>query len=41
MRALALTMKDQETILLINDLADDYDKLAARVALQAEKKPSR
>ena len=28
MRALALTMKDQEVTILINDLAANYDKLA-------------
>ena len=32
MRALALTMKDPETIVLMNDLARDYDKLAERAA---------
>ena len=30
MRALALTMKDPETVILMNDLADDYDRLADR-----------
>jgi hypothetical protein len=32
MRALALTMKDPETIILMNDLAADYGKLADRRA---------
>jgi hypothetical protein len=32
MRALALTMKDPETIVLMNDLARDCDKLAERAA---------
>jgi hypothetical protein len=40
MRELALTMKDPETVILMTDLAADYDKLAARVAIKAiEKKP--
>jgi hypothetical protein len=34
MRALALTMKDPETVILMNDLAADYDKQADRVALK-------
>jgi hypothetical protein len=32
MRALALTMKDAEAIILMTDLAADYDKLADRAA---------
>jgi hypothetical protein len=36
MRALALTMKDPETVILINDLADDYDRLADRAAIKAD-----
>jgi hypothetical protein len=35
MRALALTMKDPETVILMNDLAADYDKLADRATLKA------
>jgi hypothetical protein len=35
MRALALTMKDPETVMLMNDLADDYDRLADRAAIKA------
>ena len=35
MRALALTMKDPETVILMNDLADDYDRLADRAAIRA------
>ena len=35
MRALALTMKDPETVILMNDLAADYDKLADRAAIKA------
>jgi hypothetical protein len=34
MRALALTMKDSEVVILMNDLAADYDKLADRVAVK-------
>jgi hypothetical protein len=30
MRALAQTIKHPETIILMNDLADDYDKAAVR-----------
>jgi hypothetical protein len=36
MRALALTMKDPETIVLMNDLAVDYEKLADRAARKIE-----
>ena len=32
MRALALTMKDTEIIILMTDLAADYEKLADRTA---------
>jgi hypothetical protein len=32
MQALALTMKDPETVILMNDPADDYDRLADRAA---------
>jgi hypothetical protein len=32
MRALAMTMKDPEVVILMNDLATDYEKLADRVA---------
>jgi hypothetical protein len=35
MRALALTMKDPETVILMNDLADDYNRLADRAAIKA------
>jgi hypothetical protein len=35
MRALALTMKDPEIIILMTDLAADYEKLADRVAKTA------
>jgi hypothetical protein len=34
MRALADTMIDRETIAIMNRLADDYDKLAERVAVR-------
>jgi hypothetical protein len=36
MRALALTMKDPETVILMNDLAADYEKLADRAARKIE-----
>lgn len=40
MRALALTMTDSETTILMNDLAADYDKLADKAATKANgKKP--
>ncbi len=29
---MALTMKDPEIVILMNDLADDYDRLADRTA---------
>ena len=32
MRALALMMKDTEAVILMNDLAADYDKLAGKAA---------
>jgi hypothetical protein len=32
MQALALTMKDPEIVILMNDLADAYDRLADRAA---------
>jgi hypothetical protein len=38
MQALALTIKDPETVILMNDLADDYDRLADRPA--SGRKPS-
>jgi hypothetical protein len=40
MRALALTMKDPETVTLMIDLADDYDKLADRAVLKANRRKS-
>jgi hypothetical protein len=42
MRALALTMKDPEVIILMTDLAADYEKLAERAAAKmAGKSPPR
>jgi hypothetical protein len=38
MRSLALTMKDPETVILMTDLAADYDKLAERAAIRANEK---
>ena len=38
MRALALTMDDPEVVILMTDLAADYEKLADRVA--AKKSPA-
>jgi hypothetical protein len=38
MGALALTMKDLETVILMNDLAADYDKLADRAAIKMARK---
>ena len=32
MRALALTMKDTEAVILMNDLVADYEKLADKAA---------
>jgi hypothetical protein len=40
MRALALTMKDPEIIILMTDLAADYEKLADRAAAKTAKLPS-
>jgi hypothetical protein len=40
MRALALTMKDPEVIILMTDLAADYEKLADRAAAKMAKLPS-
>jgi hypothetical protein len=36
MRALANTIKDTETVAIINRLADDYDKLADRAKLRSK-----
>jgi hypothetical protein len=36
MRALANTMKEPETIAVMNRLADDYDKLADRAGLRSD-----
>jgi hypothetical protein len=41
MRALALAMKDPETVTLMSDLADDYDKLDDRAAHKANGRKSR
>jgi hypothetical protein len=38
MRALALTIKHPETIILMNDLADEYDRLADRAAVRLDVK---
>ena len=40
MRALALTMKDPEIIILMTDLAADYEKLGDRAAAKTAKLPS-
>jgi hypothetical protein len=40
MRALALTMKDPEVIILMTDLAAHYEKLADRAAAKMAKLPS-
>jgi hypothetical protein len=36
MRALAATMKDAETIAIMNRLANDYDRLAERASLRSD-----
>ena len=36
MRALANTMKEPETIAVVNRLADDYDKLADRAGVRSD-----
>ena len=36
MRALANTMKEPETIAVMNRLADDYDKLADRAGVRSD-----
>jgi hypothetical protein len=36
MRALAATMKDAETIAIMNRLAGDYDRLAERARLRSD-----
>ena len=40
MRALAITMKDPEVIILMTDLAADYEELADRAAARTAKLPS-
>ena len=40
MRALAITMKDPEVMILMTDLAADYEKLADRAAGRTAKLPS-
>ena len=39
MRAFALTVKHPETIILMNDLADDYDKAAVRATSRLDGQP--
>jgi hypothetical protein len=40
MRALAITMKDPEVMILMTDLAADYEELADRGAVRTAKLPS-
>ena len=40
MRALAITMKDPEVMILMTDLAADYEELADRAAARTAKLPS-
>ena len=40
MRALAAAMPDQQTVILMTDLAQEYDKLAEKAALRAKEDKS-